>query len=530
MNKKNLVLLLVAFLLSGVVVKGQVNNIANHVTKDTLKISRDSIIRLILIKDSLLWLARQDSARMSDVIKDLSRTRDSLDQTIMEMIQTRQQDSLDQYHQYERNRWINRRTRLELKEPVNYIYEDSVKQTLADLISLVYEDTAFSPKPKLLRYSFTRLIHHLANDSIHFRIINSSQDTVPFVLKANRADSTAFFLMNTKQDSAKVFMRSFDRNTIYMWLEDDLYLKRLFKRQATPDRLEVNWQDVNRYRIARKPPPPDLVKLWNTGAEFAFYISQVAFSHWAKGGSNNIALTTDVKARANYAKGNVRWDNSFWFTYGVQKAELVNIRKSLDRIELKSNLSHKAFKKFDYNVGLSLISQSFKGYDYPNDSVHVSAFLAPGYFDINTGMIYRPNAKLTLNMSPAAGKFTMVLDSTLAKMPRYGNQGKLIRPEVGARVEIGYKTLLLQNVVLNTNLKLFSSYVSHPEKVDIDWTLNLDLKVNKYLTAAIKTQMMYDDDVLIPLYEVKDGHKVKVGEGKRLQIYEYIGIGFKYIL
>jgi hypothetical protein len=42
--------------------------------------------------------------------------------------------------------------------------------------------------------------------------------------------------------------------------------------------------------------------------------------------------------------------------------------------------------------------------------------------------------------------------------------------------------------------------------------------------------MMYDDDVLIPLYEVQDGKKVKVGEGKRIQIYEYIGVGFKYIL
>ena len=101
---------------------------------------------------------------------------------------------------------------------------------------------------------------------------------------------------------------------------------------------------------------------------------------------------------------------------------------------------------------------------------------------------------------------------------------------MGARVTIDYKTLLFKNVNLITQLKLFSSYVNHPERVDVDWYMALDLKVNKYMTTSIKTQLMYDDDVLIPLYEVQDGKKVKVGEGKRVQFWEFIGVGFKYIL
>ncbi len=503
---------------------------AQVANKDTLKVPRDSIIHMLRIKDSLLGVARMDSVRLARVIQEIEKGKDSLNQTIMEMKMMEEQDSIDHYLRYEKNRDFNRRVKVELLDPVYGIYQDSVRQSVADLINLVFEDTAFSPKPKYLKYNFYRLINHLSNDSIHLQIINSQKDTIPFVIKANRADSAAFFLMNAKQDSAKVFIRSIDRNSVYMWLEEGLDLKRLFKKQVTADMIRVNWAGPNKYRIPRRPVPVPVPRLWDTGAEFSFTAAQAAFSHWAKGGSNYVALMAESKARANYLKGGLRWDNLFWFQYGVQKNELINLRKSQDRLEFRSALSHKAYKKFDYSVGLTLITQNFNGYDYPNDSVSISRFLAPGYLDLNPSMVYRPNARFTANFSPASGKFTMVLDSTLANLPRYGNQGKLVRPEVGARLFLDYKTLLFKNVNLATTLKLFSSYVSNPEKVDIDWYMALDLKVNKYLTTSIKTQVMYDDDVMIPLYEIKDGKKVKVGEGKRVQLWEYLGVGFKYNL
>ena len=508
---------------------GQVNQ--NHQGfRDTLKIPRDSIIRMLVVKDSLLVVAKRDSAFLAQQIFLTQRSKDSLDSSLQRIRMKQQEDSLESIRQYQLSRNFNKRARLELVDPVDQIYEDSVRGALTDLVNLVFEDTAFSPYPRQLKYSFNRLVHHLANDSIYLQFVNLQKDTVPFVLKANRADSTAFFLMNVKEDSAKVFLRSQDRNTLVMWLEEGLDLRRLFRRQVTADQIKIAWAQPDKYRIPRVKVPNPPAKLWDTGAEFSATLSQVAYSHWAKGGNNNLSLNTETKVHANYSKSGVRWDNLFWFQYGIQKAELVNLRKSQDRLEVRSALSHKAFKKFDYSVGLTLITQSFNGYDYPNDSVRISHFMAPGIIDINIGMLYWPNSKFSANFSPASGKLTAVLDTTLAQLPRYGNQGKRIRPEVGARVTIDYKTLLFKNVNLNTQLKLFSSYVNHPERVDVDWYMALDLKVNKYMTTSIKTQLMYDDDVLIPLYEVQDGKKVKVGEGKRVQFWEFIGVGFKYIL
>jgi hypothetical protein len=42
--------------------------------------------------------------------------------------------------------------------------------------------------------------------------------------------------------------------------------------------------------------------------------------------------------------------------------------------------------------------------------------------------------------------------------------------------------------------------------------------------------MLYDNRTLIPLYEIQDGKKVKVGEGKRIQFSELFGVTFKYAI
>jgi hypothetical protein len=316
-----------------------------------------------------------------------------------------------------------------------------------------------------------------------------------------------------------------------MWVGDDLKLEHLLKKQGTPVGIPIKWAGPLKYRIPRRPVPNQPPKLWFKRGEFNFMINQAAFSNWAKGGNSSIALTTDVKAWANYAKGNIKWDNSFWFVYGVNKAELLDLRKNQDKIEIRSGLSHVAFKNFDYSIGASIITQGFKGYSYPNDSIPVSKFMAPGTFQLNLGMNYRPNPNLKINMSPVTAKFTAVLDTVLIDQTKFGlKEGQRIRPELGAQVLIEHKTVLFKNVNMSNRLILFTNYLYHPEKVDIDWLLNLDLKINKYISTTIRTNLIYDDDIILPLYEIKDGKKIKVGEGKRVQFMETLAIGFKYIL
>lgn len=499
--------------------------------KDTLNVSRDSMIQLIRNKDSLLYTIRHDSINMSKLIVKLEYYRDSLNAALNQSIYRQKVDSAERMRRYLNYRDFNRRTRTDLYSPIGIIDKDSVRSSLKEIVDIVFEDTAFIPSQQLLRSSMNKLVHHLANDSVFFRIVNANRDTIPFVLKKDRSDSAAFFVMNGKQDSAKLYVRGINKNTLYMWVGDDLTLKHLLKKESAPDGIGIKWEDPNKMRIARRPVPVPPPKSWYLRSELSLIANQNTYMNWARGGNNNIALTTDVKAWANYALGNIRWDNSLWFVYGVQKTELLSLRKSVDRIFIVSNLSHKAFKNFDYTLGTTFETQGFRGYAYPNDSVPVSKIMAPGFLNLSLGMTYKPNPKLTVNVFPLSGKLTFVLDTALIDQTKFGLKAdQRMNAQLGARVIINHSTPLIKNVTMTNFLELFSNYIDHPEKINFDWRLGLQLRVNKYISTGINTEMIYDNRMLIPIYEIQDGKKVKVGEGKRIQFSELLGITFKYIL
>jgi hypothetical protein len=530
MRKFSFLILLLCLLLPLQYLKGQVVD-KNTANKEILNISRDSAIHLIRLKDSLLLLKKRDSINMANLIVRLEFNRDSLNSALNQVIYKQKVDSAERMRRYLSYRDYNRRSRQGLYVPLGVIDDDSVRSVLKEVVDVVFEDTAYSPKPLSLKYAMERLANHLANDSVNFRIINAKQDTVPFVLRKNRADSTAFFVMNSTNDSAKLYMRSLDKKTIYMWVGDDLMLKHLLKKNGAPEGIDIRWQDPNKLRVARRPVPVPAPKLWFLRSELSMTVNQNTLINWAKGGNNNIALTSDVKAWANYAKGNIRWDNSFWFVYGVQKTELLPMRKSADRINIVSNLSHKAFKAFDYTLGTGFDTQSFKGFNYPNDSVPVSKFMAPADLRVSLGLTYKPNPKLTLNISPVGGQFRFVLDTALIDQTKWGvKEGKRMNAQLVASVTLTHSAVVFKNVTMNNYLNLFSNYIDHPEKVNFDWRLSLAFRINRFMSLSIQTETMYDNRTLIPLYEIQDGKKVKVGEGKRIQFNEIFGIKFMYIL
>jgi hypothetical protein len=277
------------------------------------------------------------------------------------------------------------------------------------------------------------------------------------------------------------------------------------------------------------PVPP--AKLWFLRSELSLSVNQNTYLNWARGGNNNIAFTTDVKAWANYAKKTISWTNSFWFVYGLQKTELLSLRKSADRVFIVSNLSQKAFKNFDYTLGSTFETQGFRGYAYPNDSVPVSKFMAPADLKINLGMTFKPNPKLTVNFYPVGGQFRFVLDTALIDQTKFGLKAdQRMNAQLVARIIFNHSTVLFKNISMTNFLDLTSNYIDHPEKINFNWRLGLSLKVNKYISTSINTEMLYDNRTLIPLYEIQDGKKVKVGEGKRIQFSELFGVTFKYAI
>jgi hypothetical protein len=278
---------------------------------------------------------------------------------------------------------------------------------------------------------------------------------------------------------------------------------------------------------------------WKRGGFVALNISQVGLTNWAGGGQSSIALSGIVSLFANLKAGTSTWDNSLDLGYGVLRQgsgiALENgvFLKTDDKIDLVSKYGRKASEKWYYAGLINFNTQSTPGFNYPNDSVEISRFMAPAYLLGAIGMDYKPNDVFTAFISPFTMKATFVNDDSLAYAGAYGvekatfddlgniiDPGKKFRMEYGGYVRLSYKKTFMENVTLTSKLSLFSNYANNPQNIDVNWENLLELKVNKFISATISTHLIYDDDINIT------DSKGRVGP--RTQFKEVIGVGFAY--
>lgn len=271
----------------------------------------------------------------------------------------------------------------------------------------------------------------------------------------------------------------------------------------------------------------DTVKLWKRGGMAQLNFSQVNFSkYWAAGGENSFSGVALFNLFANYEKDNFNWANTLDLGYGLLRQGDVT-KKSNDRIEFNSQFGRKATSKLLYSGMLNFKSQFAPGYNYPNDSVPISKFLAPGYITTSLGIEYKPSDKFQLFASPLTGKFTIVTDETLSNAGAFGvDPGDKFRAELGGFVKMMYKTAVVTNVDLLTKADFFSNYLKNPQNIDVNLELLLTMKINEYLSATINTMFIYDDDIKFDID--RDGDGIADGTGARVQFKEVFGLGFAY--
>lgn len=263
-------------------------------------------------------------------------------------------------------------------------------------------------------------------------------------------------------------------------------------------------------------------KFWKKGMLTEVGFSQVSLTNWAAGGSGSIAMNGYINAHVNYDKGGMFWENRAQLSYGFIQSFDNGYRKSDDKIILDSKWGYKTFDKFYFSASLNFRSQFSPGFEYPNGvAKKVSRFLAPAYFTFGLGLDYKPSKKniLSVNFAPLTTSWVIVTDSLLRK--KYGNApDETIRFELGAQLKAVLNKELFKDFVVNSTLSLFSDYLHNPQNILVNWDLGLNYKINKYLKSSIRTNLIYDDDVMIAN---KNGH-----ECARIQFKEVFSISFAY--
>lgn len=306
---------------------------------------------------------------------------------------------------------------------------------------------------------------------------------------------------------------------------------------------DVTKDDADKLRAEAeklKAMTTDTIKPWQFGGIISVNGQQVSLTNWAAGGNSSISLAGLINAFARYTKGKIVWDNNLQLGYGVIKqGSNKKWWKNDDKIQVTSKLGREAAKHWYYSALLDFRTQFADGYNYPNDSVYISRFMAPGYALASIGMDYKPNDHFSAFISPVTGKFTFVNDDKLASVGAFGVQKDIMDPsdttkfiqhhkthreEFGAYFKMQYQTKVMENITFQTVLELFSNYFHNPQNVDVNWTTLTTFKVNKFISATLSTQLIYDDDIKV-LRTTGDN---KGTTGPDVQFKQVLGVGFSY--
>jgi hypothetical protein len=265
--------------------------------------------------------------------------------------------------------------------------------------------------------------------------------------------------------------------------------------------------------------PRDTVKYWRTGGALTLNLSQIALSNWSSGGQNSVAANMLVSLTANYSNSAVAWDNSIDFGFGRQKRENTPAVKTDDRLDILTKYGRRISKNLFYSTLLNFKTQLFPGYEYPEkDSIKKSDFLSPATVFLSVGIDYKPNANFSFMLSGVTGKTTIVKSKLLSSREFFGvDSGRHFRHEFGGYMKLLAKGNIFKLANYQFKLDAFSNYMEKPENIDWDCELTLGARLNKYITANLKVNLLYDDNIVTP-----------PNHGPRLQFRQFLGVGFSY--
>jgi hypothetical protein len=316
----------------------------------------------------------------------------------------------------------------------------------------------------------------------------------------------------------------------------------LLNSQTTPDSLLIK-TPLDSLKIET---PKDTS--WKSTGFLGLNASQTSLSNWQGGGQDNIALNAIVNLQIEYKKGKHYWSNKLDAQYGLIKpGEAKIFKKNIDQLFAVTKYNINAFNKYwFYAAQADFRSQLAPGYNYIGDSIAgeaTSDFFSPAYIQLAIGLDFKPAEYFTATFAPLAGKITAVNRQYLADAGAFGvekavyddqgniiSNGKKTRMEFGGRIILKFKKDIGKNINIDSYLDLFSNYMNNPENIDVVFNNLVTFKINKFFTANIISQLLYDDDIIIKRDWNQDGdytHKNDIN-GPRIQVISTFAIGFGY--
>jgi hypothetical protein len=273
---------------------------------------------------------------------------------------------------------------------------------------------------------------------------------------------------------------------------------------------------------------------WTKGGNVLLTFSQSSFNNeWTGGGTGNVSANMLINYDFNKKKNDWIWDNKLIVDYGVNKdKDEDDFSKNNDRLEFNSNVGKKAKGNWYYSMYFNFKTQLDSGVSFDDNGEEIaknSHFFSPAYIQAGPGMLWKKSDNFNVNISPLAAKFVVVdskftdpnSDEVIVEevsgetvINAFGvEEGKTTRFELGASVRGYAKFDIMKNVSMENILLLYSNYLEDPQNVDIDYTMNLAMQVNKYISASFIFQTIYDDNANRLGFQVREAFGLGVNVG-----------------
>jgi len=247
---------------------------------------------------------------------------------------------------------------------------------------------------------------------------------------------------------------------------------------------------------------------WTKNGKLSFLVNQTAFSNWISGGENSISGTLAIDYNLNYFKNGWAWDTKVIGAFGINKnSDSKYAKKTDDRFEINSLIGKNFTEELSYSSFINFKTQFARGYKYSNNEEGVeqrnetTRFFSPAYIQLGVGIYWKESNNFWINMAPVTGRLIIAnqkFTSTLNDGEEYFGiaKGDNFRFELGASLTGYYKFKLIENVILEQRLNLYSDYLQNAENIDVDYTISAFMKINDYLSTSLIIQCMYDDNAI----------------------------------
>ena len=297
------------------------------------------------------------------------------------------------------------------------------------------------------------------------------------------------------------------------------------------------------------PVKEEKPKYWTNTFNANLNFGQTYLSQWVAGGFNNISITANVDAKADFAKDKALGTSRIQLEYGqLYSADKPIFQKTKDRIYLESKWGYETpVKHLAYSASIDFKTQFGKNYAYGTPKEYEgdeptredwliartlkSGFLAPAYLNVGVGALWTPAPWISLNVAPLSGGGVLVTIPQLRKT--YGmdlresseTEYTNFRAEFGAQIKLDMSWVINDVFSFSTQATAFYNYLTPKMEPRITWDNKIAWKIAKFFAINISTNLIYDPRVM-----VHDKDKDGVTDSKGVQFQEYCELGFTYTI